>query len=143
MTAKRLATPFETLRAKSRETTIRSAVILLEPLKSVKPQVDFVQGFLSVAGIEPELSPYLSSADEVNRYIRAEELDYAVLCGSRETYEQFIPYLDSETVIDVAGRIDAKTLDSWQTHGIRESVYAGKPLIDKLEAILSLGKEAL
>lgn len=143
MTAKRLATPFETLRAKSRETTIRSAVILLEPLKSVKPQVDFVQGFLSVAGIEPELSPYLSSADEVNRYIRAEELDYAVLCGSRETYEKFIPHLDSETVIDVAGRIDAKTLESWQTNGIRDSLYAGKPLIDKLEAILSLGKEAL
>lgn len=143
MTAKRLATPFETLRAKSRETTIRSAVILLEPLKSVKPQVDFVQGFLSVAGIEPELSPYLSSADEVNRFIRSEALDYAVLCGSRETVEKLIPEIDSKATIDVAGRIDAETLKTWQTNGISDSIYAGKPLIDKLEAILSLGKEAL
>ncbi|WP_271852520.1 methylmalonyl-CoA mutase family protein [Planococcus maritimus] len=143
MTAKRLATPFETLRAKSRETTINSAVILLEPLKSVKPQVDFVQGFLSVAGIEPELSPYLSSADEVNRFIRSEALDYAVLCGSRETVEKLIPEIDSKATIDVAGRIDAETLKTWQTNGISDTLYAGKPLIDKLEAILSLGKEAL
>ncbi|ANU18605.1 methylmalonyl-CoA mutase [Planococcus maritimus] len=143
MTAKRLATPFETLRAKSRETTIKSAVILLEPLKSVKPQVDFVQGFLSVAGIEPELSPYLSSADEVNRFIRSEALDYAVLCGSRETVEKLIPEIDSKATIDVAGRIDAETLKTWQTNGISDTLYAGKPLIDKLEAILSLGKEAL
>ncbi len=143
MTAKRLATPFEKLRTKSRETGVKSAIILLEPLKAVKPQADFVQGFLSVAGIEPEISPYLSSADEVNRYIRSEELDYAVLCGSRETLERTIPQLDAKTAIDVAGKIDKETLKSWEVNGIRDSLYAGKPLIDKLEAILSLGKEAL
>lgn len=143
MTAKRLATPFEKLRAKSRETEIKSAVILLEPLKVVKPQADFVQGFLSVAGIEPEISPYLSSADEVNRYIRSEELDYAVLCGSREVFDKVIPELDSKAAIDVAGKMDSDTLKTWKTYGIQDSLYAGKPLIDKLEDVLSLGKEAL
>ncbi|MGM0898122.1 MAG: methylmalonyl-CoA mutase family protein [Bacillota bacterium] len=143
MTAKRLATPFEKLRSKSRETEIKSAVILLEPLKAVKPQADFVQGFLSVAGIEPEISPYLSSADEVNRYIRSEELDYAVLCGSREIFEKVIPELDSKAAIDVAGKVDSDTLKAWEAYGIRDSLYAGKPLIDKLEDVLSLGKEAL
>ncbi|MFP8782334.1 methylmalonyl-CoA mutase family protein [Planococcus plakortidis] len=143
MTAKRLATPFEKLRAKSRETSVKSAVVLLEPLKAVKPQADFVQGFLSVAGIEPELSPYLSSADEVNRYIRSEELDYAVLCGSRETLEKIIPQLEVKAAVDVAGKIDAETLESWELNGVRDSLYAGKPLIEKLEAVLSLGKEAL
>ncbi|MGX7595908.1 methylmalonyl-CoA mutase family protein [Planococcus plakortidis] len=143
MTAKRLATPFEKLRAKSRETSVKSAVVLLEPLKAVKPQADFVQGFLSVAGIEPELSPYLSSADEVNRYIRSEELDYAVLCGSRETLEKIIPQLEVKAAVDVAGKIDAETLESWESNGVRDSLYAGKPLIEKLEAVLSLGKEAL
>lgn len=143
MTAKRLATPFEKLRAKSRETSVKSAVVLLEPLKAVKPQADFVQGFLSVAGIEPELSPYLSSADEVNRYIRSEELDYAVLCGSRETLEKIIPQLEVKAAVDVAGKIDAETLESWESNCVRDSLYAGKPLIEKLEAVLSLGKEAL
>lgn len=143
MTAKRLATPFEKLRAQSRETSIKSAIILLEPLKAVKPQVDFVQGFLSVAGIEPEISHYLTSADEVNRFIRSEELDYAVLCGSQETLAKIVPGLKPQTAIDIAGKMDSETLASWQVHGIQDTLHAGKPLIDKLKNVLSLGKEAL
>ncbi|MBT2582260.1 methylmalonyl-CoA mutase family protein [Planococcus sp. ISL-109] len=143
MTAKRLSTPFEKLRAKSRETSIKSAIILLEPLKAVKPQADFVSGFLSVAGIEPEISPYLSSADEVNRFIRSEELDYAVLCGSQDTLAKIVPGLKPQTAIDVAGKVDAETMANWEANGIRDCLYAGKPLIAKLKDVLSLGKEAL
>src|SRR5690606_8226283 len=47
MTAKRLATPFENLRAQSKVTSLKSAIILIEPLKKIKPQVDFVSGFLA------------------------------------------------------------------------------------------------
>lgn len=92
MTAKRLATPFENLRAQSRVTSLKSAIVLVEPLKKIKAQADFVSGFLAVGGIEPLVSPHLATAEEINQFLADENIDYAVLCGSKEAVAAW--YLD-------------------------------------------------
>lgn len=143
MAAKRLASPFERLRARGRETEVRTAVVLLEPLKSVKPQADFVTGVLAVAGIEPVVSDHFETANQVNEFLAAEGIDYAVLCGKPESIDAVSAQLGTEAVIDVAGRIPGEFAGSWQQHGIKGAVYSGMHLTTKLEEILNYGKEAL
>lgn len=143
MTAKRLATPFENLRAQSKVTSLKSAIILIEPLKKIKPQVDFVSGFLAVGGIEALVSPHLATAGEVNQFLADEKMDYAILCGSKEAVSALVPGLDSQASIDLAGKYPKEQLAEWATYGIKDSVYSGKQMTAKLEKILALGKEAL
>lgn len=143
MTAKRLATPFENLRAQSKVTTLKSAIVLVEPLKKIKAQVDFVSGFLAVGGIEPLISTYLATAEEINQFLADENIDYAVLCGSKEAVAAVIPQLKADACIDLAGKYPKEQLSEWAEFGIRDTLYAGKHMTAKLEKILALGKEAL
>ncbi|HSP20826.1 MAG TPA: methylmalonyl-CoA mutase family protein [Planococcus sp. (in: firmicutes)] len=142
MTAKRLAAPFEKMRALGKELVLKTAILHLAPLKTVKAQSDFVVGFLAVAGIEPLISPELVSADEVNRFLQENHIDYAVLCGPPETLDSILPGLETSAKVDAAGRIPKDRSESWSRHGITDSIYNGKHINSKLEAILSLGKGA-
>ncbi|MDN7240518.1 methylmalonyl-CoA mutase family protein [Planococcus sp. N028] len=141
-TAKRLATPFEKLRTRSKETLLKTAVLHLGPLKDVKRQSDFIVGYLAVGGIEPLLSPELATADSINSFLAEQEIDYAVLCGTKEKLAEVIPGLAAKAAIDVAGKYPQEQLSEWKQFGVRGSIYNGKPLTDKLEQILSLGKKA-
>jgi methylmalonyl-CoA mutase len=143
ITAKRLASPFEKLRAQNKERILKAAILHLGPLKAVKAQSDFVQGFLAVGGIEPAISPELSSAEEMNRYLNDHGFDYAVLCGPKERLEELIPDLNTECEVDVAGKTPKEKLEAWSAHGVKDAIYSGKHITSKLEQILSLGKEAL
>ncbi|PSL41113.1 heterodimeric methylmalonyl-CoA mutase small subunit [Planomicrobium soli] len=141
-TAKRLAAPFEKLRAKSKETLLKTAVLHLGPLKDVKRQSDFVTGFLAVGGIEPLISPELQSADSINRFLAEHDIDYAVLCGPKEKVAEMVPALSTRAAVDIAGKYPAEQLDAWKPYGVWDSIYSGKPITDKLEQILNLGKKA-
>ncbi|MDQ0430097.1 methylmalonyl-CoA mutase [Planomicrobium stackebrandtii] len=143
MTAKRLATPFENLRAQSRVTGLKTAIVLVEPLKISKAQVDFVSGFLAVGGIEPLLSPYLATAEEINQFLASESIDYAVLCGSKDAVAGVVQGLDTQASIDLAGKYPKDQLAEWTNYGIKDTLYSGKHITAKLEKILALGKEAL
>ncbi len=142
MTAKRLAAPFEKMRAMSKERILCTAIIHLAPLKEVKAKSDFVVGFLAVAGIEPLISSEMSSAEEVNQYLTEHHIDYAVLCGPTEAIDHVLPGLKTTATIDVAGRMPKERLEDWCANGINDSIYSGKHVNSKLEAILSLGKGA-
>ncbi|ANU15443.1 methylmalonyl-CoA mutase [Planococcus halocryophilus] len=142
MTAKRLAIPFEKLRAKSKATNLKSAIILLEPLKSIKAQVDFVSGFLAVGGIRAKVSGHLQTAEEINLFLKNESLDYAVFCGSKQAIASIVPALNTQTSIDLAGKYTREQLAEWQQYGIKDTIYSGKHITSKLEKILALGKEA-
>lgn len=142
MTAKRLATPFENLRAQSKVVNLKSAIILLEPVKNIKAQVDFVSGFLAVGGIEPLVSSHLATAKEINQFLANEAIDYGVLCGSKEAVEAVVAGLDTKASIDLAGRYPKEQLSEWAQFGINETLYSGKHMTTKLEKILALGKEA-
>ena len=141
LTAKRLASPFEKLRARSKELVLRPAIIHLGQLKDVKKTSDFVQGFLAVGGIEAMLSPELQDAESVNNFLKENNIEYAVLCGSPDMLERVIPGLSSDSVIDVAGKFDGSRLSQWQNYGIADMVYAGQHIVSKLEQIFSLGKK--
>lgn len=143
MTAKRLATPFENIRAQSRMTGLKSAIVLVEPLKKIKAQADFVSGFLAVGGIEPLVSPHLATAEEINQFLADEQIDYAVLCGSTEAVAAIVPGLNTQSSIDLAGKYPKEQLSEWASFGIVDSLYSGKHITSKLEKILALGKEAL
>lgn len=143
MTAKRLATPFENLRAQSKVVSLKSAIILVEPLKNIKTQVDFVSGFLAVGGIEPLVSSHLATAKEINQFLEDETIDYAVLCGSKEAVSAIVSGLDTKANIDLAGNYPKEQLSEWAQYGINETLYSGKHMTAKLEKILALGKEAL
>ncbi len=143
ITAKRLATPFEKLRSRSREMELKTAILHLGPLKEVKAKSDFVEGLLAVGGIEPEISPELNDAEAVNGYLAEHQFDYAVLCGAQEKLETIIPAIDSITVLDVAGKYPPEQMDSWKSASLSDAVYSGQNIVDKLEQILNLGKEAL
>ncbi|WP_394119831.1 methylmalonyl-CoA mutase family protein [Planococcus donghaensis] len=143
MTAKRLATPFENIRAQSRMTGLKSAIVLIEPLKKIKAQADFVSGFLAVGGIEPLVSPHLATAEEINQFLADEQIDYAVLCGSKEAVAAIVPGLNTQSSIDLAGKYPKEQLSEWASFGIVDSLYSGKHITSKLENILALGKEAL
>jgi len=142
MTAKRLAIPFEKLRAKSKVTNLKSAIILMEPLKDIKAQVDFVSGFLAVGGIRASVSGYLQTAEQINQFLDTESLDYAILCGSKEVIASIVPALNTQTSIDLAGKYSKEQLAQWQQYGIKDTIYSGKHITSKLEKILALGKEA-
>lgn len=142
MTAKRLAIPFEKLRAKSKVTNLKSAIILMEPLKDIKAQVDFVSGFLAVGGIRASVSGYLQTAEQINQFLDTESLDYAILCGSKEVIASVVPALNTQTSIDLAGKYSKEQLAQWQQYGIKDTIYSGKHITSKLEKILALGKEA-
>lgn len=142
MTAKRLAIPFEKLRAKSKVTNLKSAIILVEPLKDIKAQVDFVSGFLAVGGIRASVSGYLQTAEQINQFLDTESLDYAILCGSKEVIASVVPALNTQTSIDLAGKYSKEQLAQWQQYGIKDTIYSGKHITSKLEKILALGKEA-
>lgn len=143
ITAKRLATPFEKLRARSRELELKVAILHLGPLKDVKAKSDFVEGLLAVGGIEPEISPELETAESLNRYLAEHHIDYAVLCGNAENLEAIIPGIDSPAVLDVAGRFDAQQMTAWKAVAIADAVYSGQNIVTKLEQILDLGKKVL
>lgn len=141
MTAKRLATPFEKLRAQSKMTNLKSAIILVEPLRNIKAQVDFVSGFLAVGGIEATVSGHLRTAEQINQYIESESLDYAVLCGSKEEVASLVPNLKTAASIDLAGKYPKEQLAEWKQYGVNDTIYSGKHITSKLAKILALGKE--
>ncbi|MTD29917.1 methylmalonyl-CoA mutase family protein [Planomicrobium sp. YIM 101495] len=142
LAAKRLSVPFEQLRAHGKETVVKTAIVLLEPLNVVKPQADFVSGVLSVAGIEPLISERLETAQQVADFLVRESIDYAVLCGKPETFEAIVPELNVEAKLDVAGRLSKEQLAEYRSAGISGTVYSGMNLTKKLEEILSYGKAA-
>lgn len=141
--AKRLAQPFEKLRARARELELKVAILHLGPLKLVKAKSDFAEGLLAVGGLEPEISPELKSADAVNRYLNDHQIDYAILCGEAETLGSLIPEIESQAVLDVAGRFDAQPLNAWKAGAISGAVYSGQDVVAKLEQILNLGKKVI
>lgn len=51
---KRVATPFEQLRAEMSAADVKTGIVALGTLKSSKPRADFVTGFLNTVGLVPE-----------------------------------------------------------------------------------------
>lgn len=139
---KRLAEPFETLRAKDKETLPKTALLNFGALKDYKPRADFVSGFLAVGGMEAQWSPSFESIEQALNWISQEQPDYAVICSAASEAEQiitdFLASYTGSTVIDAAGKYDAELSEKWQEAGLNGFVSAGQDKISKLNAIAAI-----
>ncbi len=66
---KRLAIPFENLRATLRKSTQKLAILTFGELKNFKPRADFVAGFFATAGIVPEQSGAIETVEAAKAWL--------------------------------------------------------------------------
>ncbi|WP_163102658.1 methylmalonyl-CoA mutase subunit beta [Peribacillus alkalitolerans] len=92
--ARRWAEEFELLRKKAYDHQIHSAspvkvgCILLKDLKSHKPRLDFVKGFLAAGGVSTEESSSVLTVEEVIAFVQASGFTHYVLCGADDDYKE-------------------------------------------------------
>ncbi|GKV64549.1 MULTISPECIES: methylmalonyl-CoA mutase family protein [unclassified Sporosarcina] len=144
---KRLAEPFENLRARQQESLPKTVLINFGALKDYKPRADFVSGFLAVGGIEAQWSPSFESIDQALGWISEQQPDYAVLCASaaqsEEVIAEFLNMQKTNCVIDAAGKYDQDVEDQWLAAGLHGFIFAGQDKIDKLNEIAHIKKGGL
>ncbi|WP_342525505.1 methylmalonyl-CoA mutase family protein [Chryseomicrobium sp. FSL W7-1435] len=133
---RRLAEPFETIRAKLQPYSQRVAIIQAGDYKSSKPRVDYVKGYLSVFGWDTEVMDVPQFQQHFRSY------DYAVLAGTDEDIAVAVGNLPTSSLtIDVAGK--HPEMSSLQQQGIDGSIYMGLSLLDKGHQLVAIwsGKE--
>ncbi|RLQ91115.1 methylmalonyl-CoA mutase family protein [Falsibacillus albus] len=143
----RLSAAFERLRNKTKKLQDKgkcptAGLIGLGTLKSHKPRMDFVSGFLAVAGIESVKSKECHAPEDIEEFINVNEFDYCVICGSAESYTEFagetvrmLKRVWPNAVIDIAGKQNEGQMAEW---GIDGSIYNEQNIVEKLESLLEL-----
>lgn len=141
---KRLAEPFENLRARQKENLPNTVLINFGALKDYKPRADFVSGFLAVGGIEAQWSPSFETIDQALSWINEQQPDYAVLCASAAQSESvitdFLKEQQANCVIDAAGKYGQDVEDQWLGAGLHGFIFAGQDKIAKLNEIADIKK---
>ncbi|WP_301108289.1 methylmalonyl-CoA mutase family protein [Sporosarcina sp.] len=141
---KRLAEPFENLRARQKENLPKTVLINFGALKDYKPRADFVSGFLAVGGIEAQWSPSFETINQALSWINEQQPDYAVLCASAAQSESvitdFLKEQQTNCVIDAAGKCNQEVEDQWLADGLHGFIFAGQDKISKLNEIADIKK---
>jgi len=141
----RLAIPFEQLRKHFEENPMKAAVVSFGVLKEVKPRADFVQGFLQAGGLNPEMSPVFTKADEAWHWVKSNQVDYVVVAAKDEVTKEILPLFlqltDNQIIIDVAGKFAEEK--QWHEIGLNSTIYAGKDLIEKMHQLIEVKKEGV
>ncbi|EGQ27740.1 methylmalonyl-CoA mutase [Sporosarcina newyorkensis 2681] len=142
--SKRLAEPFENLRASRKEELPKTVLLNFGALKDYKPRADFVSGFLAVGGIEAIWSPSFDSIDQALVWIQKERPDYAVICAPPTQVEDivadFLKEKSAECIVDVAGKYDQEVSGQWIANGLHGFIFAGQDKIAKLNEIADIKK---
>jgi methylmalonyl-CoA mutase len=92
--ARRWAEEFEQLRKNAYDyhiqtgNSIKVGCILLKKLKSHKPRLDFVKGFLAAGGILTEESTPVTTVEEAIPFVQVTGFSHYVLCGSDNDYKE-------------------------------------------------------
>ncbi|WP_108670865.1 acyl-CoA mutase large subunit family protein [Peribacillus acanthi] len=91
---RRWAEEFEQIRKKANEYQIQAAssikfgCILLNNLKSHKPRLDFVKGFLATGGVLTEESSPIYTVEEAIAFVQATGFTHYVMCGADDDYKE-------------------------------------------------------
>ncbi|MBB4825664.1 methylmalonyl-CoA mutase [Sporosarcina luteola] len=137
---KRLAAPFEQLRAQFMHEQPKTVLLNFGTLKEVKPRADFVSGFLATGGLESEWSPMFTEVKEAVAWVKENCPDYVVICTPAEMTEDIVEPLLQQwpagILVDVAGSYDADTEVKWKSLGLNGFLYAKQNRIEKMESIL-------
>lgn len=136
----RLAEPFEKLRYSFCEKQPKTAILTFGILKDFKPHADFVTGFLASGGIRSNWSPVFEHVEKAIEWLNNEKPDYAIVCGNDDiiskVMETLLEQLPTGILLDVAGKINEETLNSWQQKGLNGMIFNGQNKIEKLQSIL-------
>ena len=135
----RLAEPYEKLRSTLQHNQPKTVLLTFGQLKDFKARADFVTGFLATAGIKSEWSPAFESVAEAKKWMLENDFDYGVICAHPneidDVMDEFIQDFPQDKWIDVAGKYDEATEETWKNAGVSDFIYKGQDQLGKLRAI--------
>lgn len=141
---KRLAIPFENLRAQLTTEAPKTAILTFGELKNFKPRADFVAGFLNTVGLVPTQSGALTSIEDAQNWLKATDANYVVVAATDDDTKAIVSALlaakQSSTVLDVAGKYKDEQ-DAWVAQGLNGFIFAGQNIIEKLSSVSARIKE--
>ncbi|WP_341299585.1 methylmalonyl-CoA mutase family protein [Lysinibacillus sp. FSL H8-0500] len=141
---KRIAAPFEELRAEVTAADVKTAILALGTLKSSKPRADFVAGFLNTVGLVPEKSEPVATAEEAVAWLKATDATYVVIAGSDDDTKALVAAILAEkpahVIVDVAGKFKDEE-QAWLANGLNGFIFAGQNIIEKLQSVFTSMKE--
>ncbi|MFB7157470.1 methylmalonyl-CoA mutase family protein [Lysinibacillus sp. NPDC056232] len=141
---KRIAKPFEQLRAEMTAENVKTGILALGTLKNSKPRADFVSGFLNTVGLVPEKSEPIATAEEALAWLNATEATYVVIAGNDDDTKELVPAIlagkPANVIVDVAGKFKDEE-EAWLANGLNGFIFAGQNIIEKLNSVFASMKE--
>ncbi|MFT9819316.1 methylmalonyl-CoA mutase family protein [Lysinibacillus sp. NPDC056185] len=141
---KRIAKPFEELRAVMTAANVQTGILSLGTLKSSKPRADFVSGFLNTVGLVPEKSEPVATAEEALAWLNATEATYVVIAGNDDDTKELVQAIlagkPANVIVDVAGKFKDEE-EAWLANGLNGFIFAGQNIIEKLNSVFASMKE--
>lgn len=141
---RRIAVPFETLRADVTAAGVKAAILSFGELKKVKPRADFVSGVLNTVGIVPEKSAPLATIEEAKAFLAQTEATYVVIAATDDDVKENIAAIlagkQAGQTVDVAGRFKDDE-EAFAQAGVDGYVFAGQNIIEKVQRVLAATKE--
>ncbi|WP_342669496.1 methylmalonyl-CoA mutase family protein [Caryophanon latum] len=141
---KRIAAPFESLRAEATKANAKAAILPFGELKKVKPRADFVAGVLNTVGIVAEQPAPLATVEEAKAFLAQTDASYIVVAGADDDVKANIAAIleakKEGQVVDVAGRFKDDE-EAFAQAGVDGYVFAGQNIIEKLQGVLATTKE--
>ena len=141
---KRLAIPFENLRADLTATAPKTAILTFGQLKNFKPRADFVARFLNTVGLVPEQSGAIETIEAAQQWLKAADYDYVVIAATDDDTKAIVPSLlevkPAKLILDAAGKYKDEQ-DAWLSQGLNGFIFAGQNIIEKLNNVSASIKE--
>ncbi len=136
---KRIAIPFEDLRANFAQTGLKSAILTFGQLKNYKPRADFVQGFFATAGVVADQTEGFQTIEEAKAWLDTATYDYVVVAATDDDTKALIPALlegkKASIVLDAAGKYKEEQ-DAWLAAGLNGFIFAGQNIVEKLNDVV-------
>lgn len=141
---KRIALPFENLRANFAQAGLKPAILTFGELKNYKPRADFVQGFFATAGIVAHQTAGFQTIEDAVQWLESAEYDYVVVAATDDDTKAILPTLlqskKANVVIDVAGKFKDDEA-AWTANGLNGFIFAGQNIVQKLNDVVTRVKE--
>ena len=136
---KRIAIPFENLRANFAQAALKPAILTFGELKNYKPRADFVQGFFATAGIVADQTEGFQTVEDAKNWLATADYDYVVVAATDEDTKALIPALlegkKPGIVLDAAGKYKEDEA-TWTANGLNGFIFAGQNIVQKLNEVV-------
>lgn len=141
---KRIAIPFENLRANFAQAGLKPAILTFGELKNYKPRADFVQGFFATAGIVAHQTAGFQTIEDATVWLANTDCDYVVIAATDEDTKAIVPALlqskKANVVLDAAGKYKDEEA-TWTANGLNGFIFAGQNIVQKLNDVVTRVKE--